>query len=258
MEIVVLGTAHGRPLMGRVHTSLAVTVGEQTYLLDCGEPCAARLHQEGLDPHSVEAAFVSHMHPDHSCGLFMLIKEMHLGRRPRAFTLCLPEEAVEPLRTFLPHVYCAPELLNFPLTLSPIEPEHEVWADENLTLTAHRNSHLPFGPTGEVDGGPHSFSFTGRIDGKRVVWTGDLPRTFDELAPLLAEPTDLLLSELTHMEPEPYFEFLGQFDIGTALFHHVYEQHFADFDDFGPMTAKAKQHLRGAVHIARDGYRVAL
>jgi len=244
--------------MDRVHTSVALTTGEQTYLLDCGEPCAARLHQEGIDPHGVRAAIISHMHPDHSCGLFMLIKEMHLGKRVTPLTVCLPGEAVEPLSAFLPHVYCAPERLNFPLTLSPVEPKHEVWSDRNLTLTAHRNSHLPFGPSGEPDDRPHSFSFTGNVGGRRVVWTGDLPHTFDELGPLLAEPTDLLISELTHMQPEPYFEFLGQFRIGVALFHHVYEGHFEDFGDFGPMIAKAERHLGGDVHIARDGYRIAL
>lgn len=258
MEIVVLGTAHGRPIFGRLHTSIALRTGEDLYLLDCGEPCAAGLHREALDPHRVRAAFVSHMHPDHSCGLFMLLKEMHLGRRETPFTLCLPEEAIEPLRQFLPHVYCAPELLNFPLTLSPIRPEASVWADGNLSLKAHRNSHLWFGPSGARDDGAHSFSFVAHVEGKRIVWTGDVPRTFDELGPLLQKPTDLLLSELTHMDPAPYFEFLGQFDVGTVLFHHVYEKHFEDFNDFGPMLARASAHLKAKVHIAHDGYRMVL
>jgi ribonuclease Z len=256
MEIIVLGSAHGRPLLGRFNTSLAVVTGDDIYLLDCGEPCAARLIQEGLDPQRVRAAIISHMHADHAAGMFMLLQEMQLGGRQTPFALAVPEEAVAPLTAFLPTLYCAPASLGFPLTILPIWPGAVAHSDGQFEVSAYRNSHLRTGPSGELDDRPHSFSFVIGVEGKRVVWTGDLPRTFDELGELLAEPTDLLLSELTHMDPDALFEFLAPYQIGTTLFHHVYEGHFADFSDFGPMLARARQHLSGEVLVARDGDRV--
>jgi len=256
LEIIVLGSAHGRPLLGRFNTSLALVTGDDIVLLDCGEPCAARLIQEGLDPRQVRAALVSHMHADHAAGMFMLLQEMWLSGRTTPFALAVPEEAVAPLTTFLPAIHLGPDGLGFPLTLLPIRPQSTVYSDERFGVIAQRNSHLAEGPSGEPDDGPHSFSCEIAVEGKRVVWTGDLPRTFDELGDLLQTPTDLLLCELTHMAPEALFEFLGQYQIGTVLFHHVYEGHFADFTDFGPMLALARRFLKGDVHIARDGDRL--
>ena len=258
MEIIVLGSAHGRPLLGRFNTSLALVTGGSTYLLDCGEPCAARLVQEGVDPGDVRAAFVSHLHADHAAGVFMLLQEMHLGGRRSPFTLAVPAEGIAPLEAFLPAIYCAPSTLSFPLTLAPIVPDRVVYADDALTVTAFRNSHLRAGPSGQPDALPHSFSFVLNVEGRRVVWTGDIPRTFDELGALLATPTDLLLCELTHIEPEALFRFLGGFRIGRVLFHHVWEKHFADFRDFGPMLALARKYIGGEVRIARDGERLTL
>lgn len=264
MEIIVLGSAHGRPLLGRYNTSLALVNGDDVYLLDCGEPCAARLNQEGLAANQVRAAFVSHMHADHCAGMFMLLQEMWLSGRRTPMTLAVPEEAVGPLTAFLPSLYLGPATLGFPLTVLPICPDRTVYADEQFTIAARRNSHQCENSAGEPDDRPHSFSFAIHVAGKRVVWTGDLPRNFAELGDLLRgrerpqEPTDLLLCELTHMAPQALFEFLGQFEIGTVLFHHVYEGHFADFTDFAPMLALARQHLKGEVHIARDGTRLRL
>ena len=258
MEIIVLGSAHGRPLLGRFNTSLALVTGDDIHLLDCGEPCAARLIQEGLDPLRVRAAFVSHMHADHASGIFMLLQEMHLGGRTAPLALAVPEEAVSPLTTFLPAIYCDPASLSFPLTLLAIRPEATVYSDGQFEVAAFRNSHICAGPLGKPDGLPHSFSCVISAAGKRVVWTGDLPRTFDELGDLLSKPTDLLLCELTHMAPDALFEFLGQYDIGTVLFHHVYEGHFDDFADFGPMLARARQFIDGEVYIARDGDRLKI
>jgi phosphoribosyl 1,2-cyclic phosphodiesterase len=258
LEIIVLGSAHGRPLRGRFNTSLALVTGDDLYLLDCGEPCVARLIQEGFDPQRVRAAFVSHMHADHSSGLFMLLQEMDLGGRTTPFTLAVPEEAVAPLTAFLPAMYSGPQSLRFPLTLLPIRPNAPVYSDDHLALTAYRNSHLSAGPSGEPDNLPHSFSFEITVEGQRIIWTGDLPRDFAELGDLLAQPTDLLLSELTHLDPDALFAFLEQFEIGSVLFHHVWERHFEDFDDFGPMLARAHKFINSPVTIARDGTRLSL
>ena len=258
MEIIVLGSAHGRPLLGRFNTSVALVLGEDAYVLDCGEPCAARLVQEGVDPKSVRAAFVSHMHADHCAGMFMLLQEMHLGGRREPLTLAVPDEAVAPLRAFLPAVYSAPEALGFPLDLRGILTGASVYADGRLSVAAYRNSHITTGPSGQPDSLAHSFSFVLGAEGRRVVWTGDLPRNFDELGGLLAETTDLLLCELTHMEPESLFRFLGRFRIGSVLFHHVWERHFADFSDFAPMRRRAADLIGCPVQIARDGYRMSI
>ena len=69
IELTFLGTSSGAPSMSRNQQALAVQMGGDTWLFDCGEATQHRIMQTALSPPSIRRIFISHMHGDHVFGL---------------------------------------------------------------------------------------------------------------------------------------------------------------------------------------------
>lgn len=66
---------------GRWQTCISVESGGQTLLVDCGTTSLVALKGQGLDPGSIEAVVVTHLHGDHFGGLPFLIIDGQFTRR---------------------------------------------------------------------------------------------------------------------------------------------------------------------------------
>jgi len=72
MELIMLGTAAGRPMEGRNVTAAALVMPAQRgtfWLFDCGEGTQHQLLRAGLKLGKLEYIFVTHLHGDHIYGL---------------------------------------------------------------------------------------------------------------------------------------------------------------------------------------------
>lgn len=87
-KVVLLGT--GTPVMtpGRYQSSLAITVDEQAYIIDCGSGILQRLADarangvNELANQNLTKLFITHFHPDHTLGLpGFLIAPWNMGRK---------------------------------------------------------------------------------------------------------------------------------------------------------------------------------
>jgi ribonuclease BN (tRNA processing enzyme) len=66
---------------GRWQTCISVASGGQRLLVDCGTTSLVALKAQGLNPESVDAVVVSHLHGDHFGGLPFLILDGQFTRR---------------------------------------------------------------------------------------------------------------------------------------------------------------------------------
>ena len=66
---------------GRWQTCIGVESGGQVLLVDCGTTSLVALKAQGLDPGSVDAVAVTHLHGDHFGGLPFLILDGQFSRR---------------------------------------------------------------------------------------------------------------------------------------------------------------------------------
>jgi ribonuclease Z len=81
-KLIVLGSSNAIPSLDHENTHLALTSAERTVLIDCASNPVVRLEQAGVDVSSVTDIILTHFHPDHVCGVPLLLMDMWLmGRR---------------------------------------------------------------------------------------------------------------------------------------------------------------------------------
>ena len=90
MRLIVLGCGEGFSAGGRLHTSFLVEWDGFRLLLDCGPSVLVGLRRFGIDPMSVDAVVISHLHGDHFGGLPFLDRFFHAFERPRPLVVWGP------------------------------------------------------------------------------------------------------------------------------------------------------------------------
>lgn len=237
LNLCFLGTASGIPEDNRFGQTLVATVdqghaGVGHYLLDVGDGASSLLIRAGYDHRDIRAIMISHMHGDHHAGFIHVIKtSMHLERREELLVFA-PEEGIAPLQAYLRASYLQDEMLGFPIrwvsladvAKSPFE------LPGGCVFHAYSNSHLDsarirFGELGVTDHGRsfESYSMALEDSALRVVYSGNLlgPRGADELEPFL-EPCDVLVCELSHVEPGELGRVLRGRDIRKIVLAHFH------------------------------------
>ncbi|TVR44421.1 MAG: ribonuclease Z [Planctomycetota bacterium] len=88
MELRFLGTSAGTPSRHRNVSSLALRREDGlVWIFDCGEGTQQQILRSSIKPSSIDRIFLTHLHGDHSYGLFGLISALAVhgrGRRPLA------------------------------------------------------------------------------------------------------------------------------------------------------------------------------
>lgn len=97
MQVTILGSGSGKSELGKRHAALLVRHYRGTFLLDCGEGTSQALLKHQLSADEITAVVISHLHPDHVTGLYMLVQNLYLQGRKVPLKIYLPErvEAVK-------------------------------------------------------------------------------------------------------------------------------------------------------------------
>ena len=78
----ILGTASALPTVGRYPSAQVLDVRGRLFLIDCGEGVQIQLRRAKLSILKIDTIFITHLHGDHTFGIFGLLSTMSmLGRK---------------------------------------------------------------------------------------------------------------------------------------------------------------------------------
>ncbi len=91
MRFKILGKGSGMPELGKKHSCIYINQDKYNYLIDCGEGTSQAFLENNFDPNLIDFIVISHFHPDHISGIYMLIQMLYLKKRTKTLYLYLPE-----------------------------------------------------------------------------------------------------------------------------------------------------------------------
>jgi ribonuclease BN (tRNA processing enzyme) len=92
MRFRILGSGSGYPELGKHHSAYYIETANQRFLFDCGEGTSQQLLRYELADNEIDAIIISHFHPDHVAGIFMVLQMFYLRKRTKKLWLFVPEK----------------------------------------------------------------------------------------------------------------------------------------------------------------------
>ncbi len=91
VRVTFLGSGDAFGSGGRLQACILVETGGSRTLLDCGASSMIAMRRAGVDPNSVDAVLLSHLHGDHFGGVpFMVLDAQLVSRRSRPLVVAGP------------------------------------------------------------------------------------------------------------------------------------------------------------------------
>ena len=216
MKVTILGSGAALLDPERGHTSIAVQIREKTYLLDCGTGATRKMIGEYIDPLSVEALFITHLHFDHIADLPVFVIGSWMSDRQTAPVIYGPEGT----KDFVGHLFEGAAFdadirarAQYPqrqANLVALRPDIRlmktgvIFEDDRLKVTAGLVNHMP-------EDICECYGLRLESEGKVVTFSGDTSAV--PAMQELAKDADLLIHEATF--PEAALEFRAKSGIGT-------------------------------------------
>lgn len=204
MRITFAGSSDGKPTKERACFCLMIEVNDAIYFIDAGAPIINKLLEYEKDVNKVKAIFTTHIHGDHTSGIFQYLDLINWYYTNNSVKVYLADPAFgKVIEQFIETAQYGTfqkdriELIE--------EKAGTFYEDENIKLTAI--------PTKHIKMGEHpSFAFLIEAEGKKAVVTGDMSialRGDDFPKEALEDDIDLIISEFAHFsyrEIRPYLE----------------------------------------------------
>ena len=186
MKLTFLGSGDAFGSGGRFNTCFLLESGAKRILVDCGASSMIAIRKFGIDPATIDAVLVTHLHGDHFGGLpFFLLDAQLITRRTRSLKLFGPpgfeKRLLDACENFFPGSTQAKR--PYELSIAELSPEtpHDV---AGFTATPFEVVHWSGGP-------PYAYRI--EADGKVVCYSGDTEWA-DTLIPA-AKNADLFVCE---------------------------------------------------------------
>ncbi len=187
VRVTFLGSGDAFGSGGRLQTCILVEAAHTRFLMDCGTSVLVAMRRFGIEPNTLDAILISHLHGDHFGGVpFFLLDAQYISRRTRPLVLAGPPGTRERIDAATEVFFAGlkPANWNFGLELHELEPRREARIG-NVVVTPFVVDH----PSGAP-----SFALRVQCDGKIITYSGDTQWT-EELVPA-AEGADLLIAEV--------------------------------------------------------------
>lgn len=249
LELVILGSASGMSEPYRFHASLAVQRRNNLWLLDAGEGVCSSMIRFDLNPEFVRGIYITHCHPDHCVGIFMLLQYLHIKGFTKKLDIYLPGGAIKAFQQFMNQIYLMPGEINPKYKLKPLEAIHKL--ADGIQLETYPTNHLQRWEELNINGlETRSYAFRVRYRDKSVFYSGDI-RDLSDIETILRED-DLLVLEAAHLDFSTFLQRLFAKKVSRLLLTHIPPELKSDIQK---IIARGEKHNL-EIKIAEDGLRI--
>lgn len=291
---VTLGTSGGPAVqIERAQIANALVVGDAVYLFDAGNGVRRQLAKAGIPERNVKALFLSHHHPDHNSDTGSLIIQHYLMGRgvlqvigaQGTETLVAGIVAANPPTVLASYPTFGPARARLAETVAAediaanLTNVQEIYADENVNVSAITVNHYELAPSVPMAGRPHAVAFRVEAKGRSYVFSGDTGPS--KALETLARGADVLVTEVVdiaainqqlaqapgmpppmrenlvegmrvnHLPAEEIGKLAARAKVGRVVLTHFVPSPEAMADPL-LMVAAIKQHYSGPVALAED------
>ncbi len=216
MQIQVLGTGSGMPSEKLNNSCVLVKTQSRTFLWDAGEGCSKVLLKAGIQEDELDAVLITHLHPDHVTGIFMLIQMLYLQGRQKPLKLYLPEREDE-FRGLLQFFYIFPRRFDFELQMLPLSKVSDDFPEISVCENDHLLGYKELIESHKLPNLLKAFSLKLSSPQGDFVYSSDLSTT-DSIAGFV-ENAHTLLVDAGHPELQQ-IQKLGEYGIKRILLTH--------------------------------------
>jgi ribonuclease BN (tRNA processing enzyme) len=191
MRVTFLGCGDAFGSGGRFNTCFMVDTpnadrGGLRFLIDCGATSLVAMKRQRVNPDSIDAVFLTHLHGDHFGGLpFLLLQAAMEKSRAKPLTIAGPAGVEQGIRAAMEALFPGSGATRFPFPLDFVELEAGAAATvRGVAVEAFRADHVT---------GMRCFSLRLGIGGKTIAYTGDT--AWGENVMAAGHGADLLIAE---------------------------------------------------------------
>jgi ribonuclease Z len=197
MKFTILGAGPGLPHPDYNLSGIVVSNDKHNFLLDCGEGISKQLLRHGFDKNYLDAILISHYHPDHVTGIYMLIQMLYLQNRKKPLHIFLPERSQAFLDS-LHMYYTFEERLPFEIKTFDMLNVQGIYPEITIAVNDHLDGYKPFMNKHGYPNAMLSYSISITNNGKKLLYTSDL-NSFDKIEKLI-NSSNVILVDALHPE----------------------------------------------------------
>jgi ribonuclease BN (tRNA processing enzyme) len=223
-EIRFIGSGSGRVSLKRYHSSILISAGNYSLLVDAGDGISKALLSADISFNKIDGILLTHLHPDHYAGITSLIVQMKMNKRGNNLTIFLHKSLKDFISGLIYHSYLFSAKLKFNILFILLEDNQTVTVSKGFSFTPRQNTHLEeykeFINTEELSFSCLSFLFN--INDTNIFYSGDIGGR-DDLYLFKDSRIDLMISEITHVALEDIYEALTSLNAKKLYLTHVTE-----------------------------------
>ena len=134
MKITFIGTSHGVPAADRYCSCTMIEAGNSVYFIDGGAPMIDELLRHGRHPDEVRAVFNTHVHGDHTAGIYHFADLIDWYYKKASVDMYIADQPyIDALKNLIkagnPHTSLSPDRLRFHLNDPNV-----AYEDENIKV----------------------------------------------------------------------------------------------------------------------------
>ncbi|MDP8232811.1 MAG: ribonuclease Z [Candidatus Zophobacter franzmannii] len=225
MQVIILGSGPGLPSLDKKQSAILTEIHGENILFDCGEGTSSTFLKMDKDPDFLDSIVISHMHPDHSSGLPMLIQMLYLQNRTKLLSIYTPESPIRFIR-LLHDFYLFEDRFNFDLEIKPMSSLPTDYPFISIFKSNHLDGYYEIIQKCKLDNEMNSYSYILNENDRKVVYTSDIS-TLEHLCDY-ANKVDTFIVDAVHL-PLAELKCILTNDIKRIILSHGISNEIKDF-----------------------------